>query len=74
MKKLFILLALSGCIGATGPEETHKQTQTLEYYKDMRTNLCFVRNSVTDSNGFSENIFSNVPCTPEVEKLVVRGP
>lgn len=58
-----------GC-GPSGVQETQREATTLEYYKDTRTNLCFVRNVVTNSNGFSDNVFANVPCTPEVEKLI----
>ena len=69
MKKLLVLLCLVGC-GMTGPSETNKEAQTLEYYKDNRTGLCFVRNTVENSNGFSYNVFTYVPCTPEVEALI----
>lgn len=69
MKRLLFLLGLCGCIGPSGITETKQEVQTLEYYKDDRTGLCFVRNHVTNSNGFSDNVFANVPCTPEVEKL-----
>lgn len=34
------------------------------YYKDTRTNLCFVGSAV----GHSSGLLTNVPCTPEVEK------
>lgn len=73
MKKLtvILLLCLVGC-GPTNVHETHEEAQTLEYYKDTRTNLCFVRNHVTNSNGLSDNIFTSVPCTPEVEKLLLK--
>lgn len=68
-KLILLLLCLVGC-GVSGSTQTKEEATRLEYYKDSRTNLCFVRNSVTNSNGFSDNVFTNVPCTPEVEKLV----
>lgn len=71
MKRLLLLLCLAACM-PTGPADTKKEAQELEYYKDTRTNLCFVRNVVINSNGFSDNVFCNVPCTPEVEQLVTK--
>lgn len=70
MKRLLLLVCLVGC--TTTPTQTKKQAAGLEYYKDTRTNLCFVRNIVYDSNGFGNNVFSNVPCTPEVEQFVTK--
>jgi hypothetical protein len=69
--KYLLLLVLVGC-GITNPTQTKQEAQTLEYYKDTRTNLCFVRNAVENSNGFAYNVFTNVPCTPEVEKLITK--
>lgn len=63
------LLLLVAC-GQTGTAATQKEVSNIEYYKDTRTNLCFVRNTVTNSNGFSHNVFSNVPCSDAVEKLI----
>lgn len=70
MKQLILLLCLTSCIGPSDVESTKEEAQVLEYYKDTRTNLCFVRNSVTNSQAISYNVFTNVPCTPEVEKLI----
>jgi len=42
----------------------------LSYYKDYRTNLCFVKNEIHTENAFIDEVFVNVPCTSEVEKLV----
>lgn len=70
MKKLLLFLGLCGCIGPSSITETKQKVQELEYYKDSRTELCFVRNYVINSNGFSDNVFANVPCTSEVEKLI----
>lgn len=41
------------------------------YYKDNRTNLCFAKNIFQNGTSmFNEYIYVNVPCTPEVEKLI----
>ncbi len=48
------------------------RVQYLDYVKDNRTGLCFTFMSVTNSNGFSSDVFSNVPCTPEVERLLKK--
>ena len=69
--KYLLLLSLVGCM-PTGPQDTQKEVQTIEYYKDIRTNLCFVRNTVTNSNGFSDNVYTYVPCSPEIENLVPK--
>ena len=69
MKKHLLLLCLIGCI-PTNIIETKQEVQSVEYYQDARTNLCFVRNIVTNSQGFSDNVFTYVPCTPEVEKVI----
>jgi len=72
MKKILILLlCLMGC-GPLGQEGTKKEAQNIEYYKDSRTNLCFVRNIVCGPNGYCDNVFANVPCTPEVENLLIK--
>jgi hypothetical protein len=71
MKKILFLLCLMGC-GPLGQEGTKKEAQNIEYYKDSRTNLCFVRNIVCGSDGCCYNVFANVPCTPEVEKLLIK--
>jgi hypothetical protein len=71
MKKILLLLCLVSC-GVSGQAETKKEAQSLDYYKDNKTNLCFVRNSVCNTNGICYNIFTNVPCTPEVENLLIK--
>ena len=48
----------------------YERAQDLSYVKDERTNLCFVHNYVQNSNLGTYHIFVNVPCTPEVEKLI----
>lgn len=54
------LLFLAGC-------ETSKETlNKITYYKDERTGLCFVDNVTY----YGYDVFTNVPCTPEVEKVI----
>jgi hypothetical protein len=60
LKVMIISLFLAGC---PSPSEEVGQVQ---YYKDNRTNLCFVINR---SYGGYLN-FTYVPCTPEVERLI----
>jgi len=67
--KKFIFLLLIGC---NSPEKINTQINQIEYYKDIRTNLCFVNNDTFNSNGFTFNIFTCVPCTPEVESLLKK--
>ena len=75
MKKLLILcLLLLGC-----NEETRKQltptvadeANQIRYYKDPRTNLCFATSYVSEYPIGQATIFANVPCSPEVEKLIL---
>lgn len=51
------------------PSAAQRASQ-ITYVKDSRTNLCYVYNYVDNGHGFSSDIFVNVPCTPEVEKLI----
>jgi hypothetical protein len=53
---------LIGCHFSTSDEEVKQ----LEYYKDTRTGLCFVENVTY----YGYDVFANVPCTPEVERLI----
>jgi len=64
MKKILLIGAL--CLfGCEKPNWTKLHLDNLnysfEYYKDMRTNLCFA--------GMYNSSITNVPCTPEVEKI-----
>lgn len=42
--------------------------QTVEYHRDSRTGLCYA----TYGLGMQNGTMTNVPCTPEVEKLLVK--
>lgn len=76
MKKILLLvvLGLFAC-----DEETRKvwnptpqeQAQSIHYVKDERTGLCFVFNNIgMSAQGGGGEVFTNVPCSPEVEKLI----
>jgi len=77
LKVAIISLLLVGC-----SEETRKQmfpspqvqAQGIRYVKDERTGLCFVDSTVDDGyHGMgTSHIYSSVPCTPEVEKLLSK--
>jgi len=70
-----LLLALTACDEKSRAEafpSEYQRAQTLSYVKDERTNLCFVHNYVMNSNLGTYHIFVNVPCTPEVEKLLSK--
>lgn len=60
LKGMIISLFLFGC--STPTEEINK----IRYYKDIRTNLCFVENYTYAGH----IVFANVPCSPEVERLI----
>ena len=71
--KLFFLLCLVACSQQERDNffpSLNKRAGQITYVKDSRTNLCFVYNEVTNSNLGSYDIFTNVPCTPEVEELI----
>ena len=77
MKKILILLVFIfvGCNEASAREffpTKSQEANQITYVKDSRTNLCFAYNSVTNSNGFTDSVLTNVPCTPEVERLLTK--
>lgn len=51
------------------PTDSEKAAQ-VSYYKDPRTNLCFATSYVSEYPFGTATIFANVPCSPEVEKLI----
>jgi hypothetical protein len=69
MKK-FLLLPLLAIflVACDNTPQTHKEKQQhwLHYYKDTRTDLCFAGYHLGGRDGF----MTQVPCSPEVEKLV----
>ena len=73
LKVAIISLLLLGCSEQTRKEmfpSATESAQHIRYVKDKRTNLCFVYNYVTNSSMGSYDVYTNVPCTPEVEKLL----
>lgn len=76
MKKIFFLLCLVACSPQAREDifpPVNKRASQVIYVKDVRTNLCFVHNEVTMPNMASYDIFTNVPCTPEVETIISNG-
>ncbi len=82
MKKLTLLILLSivlfltGCDSKTQKEangEKGGMSDSMIYFKDKKTNLCFA-SIYSFSHGLANKVdsFTNVPCTPEVEKLLVN--
>lgn len=70
-----LLLVLAACdekARAKAFPSEYERAQNLSYVKDERTNLCYVHNYVQNSNLGTYHIFTNVPCTPEVEKLLSK--
>ena len=77
-------LALGVTIGCLSKEEHLKQKEMEEhkeevdaavrilkgmhYFKDTRTNLCFAGSYL----GYASALMTNVPCSPEVEKLIIE--
>lgn len=64
MRSLIIGLML--CVGCTSATE---EVNEMGYYKDGRTGLCFAYNRTYGGHP----VFTNVPCTPEVEFLIRVG-
>jgi starvation-inducible outer membrane lipoprotein len=74
---LGLALMLSAC--SINPSEFSDGTAkdlvaALKYAKDKRTGLCFAmvasrKTGNTDQTGLG---FTNVPCTPEVERILVK--
>lgn len=64
MRKIILLTMLFGC-----RQWTHADTtEIVTYTKDSRTKLCFASKR---PNGLAESFsMTNVPCTPEVERLI----
>ena len=74
MKKLLVLcLLLMACTPETrkdlAPTDSERADR-VSYFKDHRTNLCFAATYVSSYPIGQDMILTNVPCTPEVEKLL----
>ena len=76
LKLTIISLLLMACDEpkTNNGEKLSPTAQNVGYVKDERTGLCFVDNVVHDGYyglGFT-HVYSNVPCSPEVERLLVK--
>lgn len=54
------------CILTMSCSSTSDKIQNLQYSKDHRTGLCFASRNLHINTA----VMANVPCTPEVEKLI----
>jgi hypothetical protein len=50
-------------------DSTGERIDRMKYFKDSKTDLCFAAQSL----GFNNGVMTNVPCTPEVERLIKDG-
>lgn len=64
-----LLMAMTISLLLAGCREPREEVEQIRYYKDSRTNLCFVVNRTYGD----ALVFTNVPCTPEVERLIDRN-
>ena len=68
MKKIIILFMCCLMLACHNNVEDEKlYMQSIHYHKDVATNLCFASLWI----GFQAGTITNVPCTPEVEKLAI---
>ena len=73
MRSILILLCILGCTPPSSeniPSTLSQEVNSINYVKDNRTGLCFAVSYVGEYPIGSSHILSNVPCTPEVEKLI----
>lgn len=74
MKKILLLcLVLVACTEAQREQVAptpSQEAQHISYRLDSRTNLCFATSYVSEYPIGTATIFANVPCTPEVIKLI----
>jgi hypothetical protein len=64
MKKILILmLLLTAC---DDYNTTNQGINKISYFKDERTGLCFAGEYL----GYNSAVLANVPCSPEVLKLI----
>jgi hypothetical protein len=67
---LAIILLSGGCeeLDHEGQQIAKDHIQSVQYFYDPRTNLCFAGLGVSLDSGS----ITNVPCSPEVIKLLVK--
>lgn len=87
MKKLLLtLILLTACyrdppeVIAIKKQQAAAKEQSLSYWKDTRTNLCFAYawaggERIWGGNGETGGlVLTTVPCSPEVERLLTFAP
>lgn len=62
-----VMLVANGCHENHG---RHDVVESLRYHKDQRTNLCFAEYNL----GYNSGALTMVPCSSEVERLLVTQP
>jgi hypothetical protein len=69
---LICLLMLVGCERAERNQQKaiQESANNIQYIKDQRTGLCFVQSYVSEYPIGTATIYTNVPCSPEVELLI----
>ncbi len=75
MKKLFVLLTLCVLIAGCGPLSTDDDyilaaTKSIKFAKHYEAGICFA--FFKNGNNNYVSIFTHVPCTPEVEALLIN--
>jgi len=73
MKILFLNLEKSNRAFDTVSSVKNNEADTILYYKDHRTNLCFTGSWISAYPVGGKYVFSHVPCTPEVEKAIEQN-
>lgn len=76
MKKILLLLALVACDKNSVHEfiSPHDNVADVTYVKDSRTGLCFAVSYVSEYPVGTADVYTSVPCSPEVEKLITHAP
>ncbi len=73
MKKGILILALillAACQHETKVSVSRDTTNSIVYMKDSRTGLCFATMGSMSYGGYVSISIANVPCSPEVMRLV----
>lgn len=60
---LAVVLLTMACV------DSHTEVNKINYFRDNHTGLCFAAYRLQSPNG----LLTNVPCTPEVERLIKGG-
>ena len=74
--KTIILMCCLGLLSCTQSQREQiaptpsQEAQHISYLLDSRTNLCFAVSYVSEYPVGTATIFANVPCTPEVIRLI----